>query len=108
MIIIPIQEHYKPDGWLLFLVGQLLCVDFTKYDLPRAMDTLLKELRAEEVCETNMTFISQSIPSATVSKNIFQWTSADVQHWLTKQNLTQMSRLLINCDGRTLLYLHHH
>ena len=45
--IVPVllQKHYRPDGWLLFLIGQLLYVDFIKYEFGRAMEMLLKNLK---------------------------------------------------------------
>ena len=48
--IVPVllQKHYKPDGWLLFLIGQLLYVDFIKYEFDQAMKMLFKELKAED------------------------------------------------------------
>ena len=53
--IVPVllQKHYRPDGWLLFLIGQLLYVDFIKYEFARAMEMLLKELKSEDVAETD-------------------------------------------------------
>ena len=37
--IVPIllQENYKPDGWVLFLIGQLFHINFTKYEFSRAI-----------------------------------------------------------------------
>jgi len=123
--IVPIllQKHYKPDGWLLFLIGQLLYVDFNKYEFPRAMEMLLKELKAEDTHDIdNITpvrpkeevdiappILPVSLPrisqSSILSQNILEWTQAQVQEWLRGHNLVQMSRLLTNCDGRSLVYL---
>ena len=45
--IVPIllQKHYKPDGWLAFLVGSVLYVDFTKYEYSKAFELLINELK---------------------------------------------------------------
>jgi len=43
--------------------------------------------------------------SLTSPHNILEWTPEPVQEWLIKHNLIQMSRLLTNCDGRSLVYL---
>ncbi|CAF1199721.1 unnamed protein product [Rotaria magnacalcarata] len=122
--IVPIllQKQYKPDGWLLFIIGQLLYVDFNKYEFSRAMEMLHKELKVAFVVETNAApvrsqedtvvahstaYISPpeiSIPSI-VSENILEWTQAQVQDWLLGHNLRQMSRLFTDCDGRSLVYL---
>jgi hypothetical protein len=106
--IIPVllQKHYKPEGWLLFLIGQLLYVDFTKYEFKRAIEILFKELKVEDITEIKATSLTRSISVKPLSKSILEWTSTDVQDWLTEQNLTQMSRLLTNCNGRSLMYLH--
>ncbi|CAF4287629.1 unnamed protein product, partial [Rotaria sordida] len=122
--IVPLilQEQYKPDGWLSFLIGHLLYIDFNKYKFPRAMKKLFKELKAEDICETNVVpvrpkkdtavilpTVSVSIPkrsaSPIFSQNILQWTQTQVQDWLLRHNLVQISRLLTNYDGRSLIYL---
>lgn len=115
--IVPIllQEHYKPDGWLLFLIGQLLYVDFTKYEFTRAMELLIQELKASDTQETNIVPIQAKQekvfacpPSSELSKlpeNIMNWTQTDVQNWLTGYNLGQMTRLLADFDGPSLISL---
>ncbi len=122
--IVPIllQKHYRPDGWLLFLIGQLLYVDFNKHEFDRAMKMLLKELKAEDTSEINVSpvypkedtqtitpvtpvTVPKALPSATISQNILEWSEIKVQQWLTEHNLPQMSRLLVGCDGRSLIYL---
>ncbi len=123
--IVPVrsQKHYKPDGWLLFLIGQLLYVDFIKHEFDRAMEMLFKELRAEIRPDINVSPV-QSVEntdvappivsvvsslsgstSLTFSESILEWTSTEVQDWLIGHNLVQMSRLFTDCDGRSLVYL---
>ena len=121
--IVPVllQKHYKPDGWLLFLVGQLLYVDFVKYDFEQAMKMLLKELKVADLLETNASVVQQKqdideiLPTISVSssipihsKNILEWTKTDVHDWLVEHKLIQMACILSNCDGRSLLYLKKH
>ncbi len=123
--IVPVlvQTHYKPDGWLLFLVGQLLYVDFTKYEFSQAVAMLLKELKAsgseeskllpvESEHENNIITSNLPIPLplpgsilSIRSDNIFEWTQTEVQDWLNRHNLVQMSRLLSDYDGASLVYL---
>jgi hypothetical protein len=122
--IVPVlsQKHYKADGWLLFLVGQLLYVDFTKYEFDRALKMLLKELRESDASEINPvpTFYKEQIHIAVpilpassrrpsiipiLPQNIVDWTQADVQNWLVGHKFIQMPRLLVGCDGRSLVYL---
>jgi hypothetical protein len=122
--IVPVLlgKHYKPDGWLLFLVGQLLYVDFTKYELVQAMTMLFKELKVDDIAETNQASVyreegtdvvtpiqlastSKATSSLILSENILEWTAIDVQAWLIDHDLGQMARLLTNCNGRSLVYL---
>jgi hypothetical protein len=123
--IVPIllQEHYKPDGWLLFLVGQLFYVDFTKNEFSQAMNMLFKELNASSIEENRVlpTEIRHDIESITSNlplpfplpgslsevrlKSIVDWTQTEVQEWLIEHNLVQMSRLLSDYDGASLIYL---
>jgi hypothetical protein len=119
-----LQKHYKPDGWLLFLIGQLLYVDFTKHEFSRAMSMLFKEIKVEHSSEIMVTPVHsienvdvppRPIPSSrrspeastkpTFSPNILEWTQTQVQEWLIQHNLIQMSRVLTDCDGRSLVYL---
>ncbi|CAM4984213.1 unnamed protein product [Rotaria socialis] len=122
--IVPIllQKQYKPDGWLLFIIGQLLYVDFNKYEFSRAMQMLHNELKVELMVETraapvrpkedsvvahSTTYISppKVLRSSIVSENILDWTQSQVQNWLLEHNLRQLSRLFTGCDGRSLLHL---
>jgi hypothetical protein len=115
--IVPVllEKHYKPDRWLLFLIGQLLYIDFTKYEFSRAMEMLFKELKGTSIAETNLVAVQlkqdiiDTLPKLYVSpilpKNILDWTQTDVQGWLVGHNLIQMSYLLAECNGRSLLYL---
>ena len=111
--IVPIllQEHYEPDGWLLFLIGQLLYVDFTKYEFSRAIELLIKELKAPVIKETQAVPVQVTtndrnyVDSATSTSlrslpdNIMDWNSNDVQSWLVGLNLKQMARLLFDFNG---------
>ncbi|CAF3388118.1 unnamed protein product [Rotaria sp. Silwood1] len=121
--IVPIllQQHYKPDGWLLFLVSQLIYVNFTKYEFSQAMKMLIKELKApviSEICPVNvdlkeevnitipMTPVSPELLSALIlPENILDWNQTHVHDWLTGHGLLQMSRLFVNFNGRSLMYM---
>ena len=110
--IVPVllQKHYKPDGWLLFLLGRLLYIDFNKYEFDRAMSMLYKELKAETSVTPVDTPIVTSSPkvvrSATPFQTVLEWTQEDVKEWLLKNDLVHMSRLLSHCDGRSVIYLY--
>ncbi|CAF4612636.1 unnamed protein product, partial [Rotaria sp. Silwood1] len=117
--IVPVilQKHYKPDGWLSFLIGSLLYIDFNKYEFPEAMVKLFNELKVEDMSKINVVpvrpkediaaippSLSVSSPKRSVSpiysQNILEWTQTQVHNWLLEHNLVQMSRILTNCDGR--------
>ena len=112
--IVPIllQEHYQPDGWLLFLIGQLLYVDFTKYEFPRAMEKLIEELRSSMTGNSNTPTsgpqdephfpIVPAMELVILPRNMLDWTHSHVQNWLKGLNLRQMARLLVEFDGRSL------
>ncbi|CAF4537520.1 unnamed protein product [Rotaria socialis] len=121
--IVPIllQEHYHPDGWLLFIVSQFIFVDFTRCEFSQAIEILIKELKApdiseirvlsvtsdEEVNEINsfVTMSPEPSPSLVLPKDILNWTQTHVQNWLISNSLLQMSRLFANCDGQSLMYM---
>ena len=116
LVPVLLQEHYQPDGWLLFLIGQLIYVDFTKHDFDHSMDMLMKELRAESTITsirsrrgTKTGSFTTPIPckSSTplnLPKKMQSWTKHNVQQWLISHDLIHMSRLLADSDGRALIY----
>ncbi|CAF4968204.1 unnamed protein product [Rotaria sp. Silwood1] len=111
--IVPVilQKHYKPDGWLLFLMGQLLYVDFTKYVFPQAIKMLFKEFNATNIVDSNVGDVQFKQASASklylppiLPEKIADWTQIHVQEWLTHHNLVRLSHLLVDCNGSSLLY----
>jgi hypothetical protein len=124
--IVPIllDEHYKPDGWLLFLLGQLLYVNFGKYEFSRAMKMLITEIQAVYINKTTTVVVKSNEKSAAelsglpvvssslttepleIPDNILEWTQTHVHDWLITHKLVQMSRMLSNSDGRGLVYFH--
>jgi hypothetical protein len=124
MVPIVLQKHYKPDGWLLFLIGQLLYVDFTKHEFPRAINMLIKEIKAadsgnnmskaavDEIKEdsTVLRIIPSCLPLSPMppqllSENVRDWTRSHVREWLLDNNLSQIADVLSDIDGLSLIYL---
>ena len=117
--IVPVllQEHYKPDGWLVFLIGQLLYVDFTKQNFEHAMVGLLNELKAPILRQesqlgaqprelTKSPRPSFSAPSPPVlPESMLEWTSVHVHDWLIGNGLKQMALLLADYTGASLIPL---
>ncbi|CAF1140287.1 unnamed protein product [Rotaria sp. Silwood1] len=122
MIPILLQKHYKPDGWLAFLIGSILYIDFTKYEYSKAIDMLMKELKMIDTRSKTSTKSIQSklnyenlltvssiltqplSPSIILPENIQDWTEIHVQKWLSENNLPQMTRILSGMDGLSLMY----
>ncbi|CAF4113270.1 unnamed protein product [Rotaria sordida] len=118
MIPILLQKHYKPDGWLAFLIGSLLYIDFTKYEYSKALDMLLKELKMIDIRNKTLTKSIQSklnhkellnissclTQSIILPENIQDWTEIHVQKWLSDNNLPQMTRILSDMNGLNLIH----
>jgi hypothetical protein len=123
MIPILVQKYYKPDGWLSFLISQLLYIDFTKHDFSQAIEMLIKELKLNQLQDHTLILPEKlnnnslqklmypspltELPSQTIAlpKNVRDWSSLHVQQWLTDNNLTQMAHILSDTDGLGLIYL---
>ena len=115
LVPVLLQEHYQPDGWLLFLIGQLLYVDFTKQEFNQAMESLTEELkatkstiRAKKETGTNLAIVPMFPDPLLVPllpKRMQDWTRSDVQSWLLVHNLVQMARILSDFNGASLFSL---
>ena len=105
MVPVLLQKHYKPDGWLSFLIGQLLYVDFTKHEFGKAMGMLLKELKPREDTREPITSLTTTLITRRTC-HVKDWTKEEVQEWFMKHELTQLSQLLAGYDGRSVLYFH--
>ena len=120
--IVPVlvQHHYQPDSWLLFLIGQLVFVDFTTHEFSRALELLLKELPEPinnknlslpvascDVPDGNDTIIERNITKLLLlPSNYREWSSMDVHHWLVQHNLIQLSNLFKDLDGPALFHMY--
>jgi hypothetical protein len=115
--IVPIllQKHYKPDERLSFLIRPLFYIDFTKYEYPIALEMLMKELKMAQktldslnslLVATHLT--RSSSQSMILPANVKDWEETHVQHWLTKNDLPQLARILAGMDGLGLIYFGEH
>ncbi|CAF2670859.1 unnamed protein product [Rotaria sp. Silwood2] len=122
--IVPIllQKHYKPDGWLAFLIGSLLYIDFTKNEYSKALELLMNELKMADTRNEISTKSVQSklhsvellaitscltqppSQSITFPENVQHWTETHVHRWLSENDLPQMARILLDMDGLNLIY----
>jgi len=104
LIPILLQEHYRPNGWLSFLIGQLLYVDFIKHEFSVALQMLTTELKSKQSQDTisNIQSINWN-SSIELPLNIRDWTQSHVQIWLRENNLPQFARILSDIDGPGLI-----
>lgn len=114
MVPILLQKHYKPSGWLSFLISQLLYIDFTKLEFPKAIELLFKELKSTHLPDKALTALvpwktnppkQLSSERTALPKNIRDWTNSHVHTWLTENNLPQMACILSDVDGPGLIYM---
>ena len=104
LVPVMLQKHYKPDGWLLFLIGQLLYVDFTKYEFGRAIEMLMKEIKAPNADEVLP--VSPAPKEVVGASSMTNWTAEEMRAWLVEHSLPKMVCLLEGCDGQSVVYLH--
>ena len=115
--IVPIlvQKHYKPDGWLCFLIGPLMYVDFTKYEYSKALEMLHKQIKRPEKHELILTKTKTSLPtisklvtnsqSTALTESVENWTEEQVQSWLIQNDLPQMAEILHGVNGSSLTHV---
>lgn len=109
--ILPIlvQKYYKADGWLAFVLGTSLYVDFTKYDYPKAFEMLVEEIKLsklnsdKEISKKIRRNSNESDRSPEMPENIDLWTEIHVHQWLKENQLDQMAELLRDVDGPSLI-----
>ncbi|CAF2714812.1 unnamed protein product [Rotaria sp. Silwood2] len=112
IIPILIDNYYKPDGWILFLIRGLFLIDFTKYEFSHGIQILLDKLKTPHITALNTLVVRQPPQNVTNlslstldSTDMCQWTPNDVQQWLVKNNLLQMADLLSGLNGSYLIRL---
>jgi hypothetical protein len=118
MVPILIQKHYKPDGWLAFIIGSLLYIDFTKYAHDDAIKMLTREmnlminkdtasLNASSVnVDESALFTKLPLDTLILPENVQDWTEQHVQQWLVDNRLLQMARIVDGMNGTSLLRFH--
>ena len=84
--------------------------------MDRALEILMQEIKADHTQQINVpSVLSNSVPSTSLiaqlssSTNphmILEWTQEQVHQWLIDHHLLQLSRLLHDYDGRSLIHLY--
>ncbi|CAF1215663.1 unnamed protein product [Rotaria sp. Silwood1] len=112
IIPILIDNSYKPDGWLSYLIRGLSLIDFTKYEFSHGMQILLDKLKIPPISVLSTLVVRQPLQNVTNvslstldSTDMCQWTPNDVQQWLIQNNLSQMKDCLSGLNGSYLIRL---
>lgn len=107
-----IGKYYQPDGWLLFLIGNLSYVDFTKHEHSHAIQLVLNQLKNPLISVIDSLVVRQQPQNITNlsasnirSTDIRQWTKDDVQQWLKSNELLHLAEVLSDSNGSDLIYL---
>lgn len=112
VIPIIIEENYQTDGWLSHFIRGTSPIDFKQHEFPKAMETLLNELKTPSLNVIDALVVRQPPVNVTNlplpksrSSNINQWTSDDVHQWLIQNNLLHMAEILSDYNGSDLIRL---
>ncbi|XP_020626470.1 uncharacterized protein LOC110063812 isoform X2 [Orbicella faveolata] len=111
--IIPLmmENKYRPDGWLGFIVGSKFWIDFSeKHKLDMNADKLVRELGDRgktTVQETIVQAAVENVVDASPQSSIRSWTHSDVKSWLKEVGLEDRldAKAVQRLDGPMLLRL---
>ena len=90
------QRDYKPDGWLLALIGARLFIEFShKHPFEESIVKLIKQIRDRHIEPDDLRNESltprpavyvEAIPGTVP---VQEWTKQDVDSWMMKNKMTQ-------------------
>ena len=117
-----LQKSYKPDGWLGFMLGTKIYIDFTKYEFQDCVERVKKELlmiknqNSEPVINEQKSEMANELigkPESSIIlasnniKSIFNWSEADAEMWFNSKNMNaSIKENFSPCDGRLLEQLY--
>ncbi|CAF4830234.1 unnamed protein product [Rotaria sp. Silwood1] len=130
--IVPIKmkKDYVPDGWLGFILGTRMYIDFGTYDFDKAIQLLDNEIQLQKkkrkdakeaakmqrratISSENMDGVKEEISrnqhaiNVKVNKNsIINWNEDNVREFLLKHNLSAMAFLCQGINGEELFNLY--
>ncbi|CAF1511476.1 unnamed protein product, partial [Adineta steineri] len=119
------KKDYNPDGWLGFILGTRLYIDFGTYEFEKAIELLDNEIQlqkkkrkaakevarverkaiAEENASKNERKVSQAPPEIKLKSslgNVSDWDEVNVRDFLLKENLLSMIPLCNGINGEEL------
>ena len=114
-VIIPLimqQGYHSVSGWLGFIIGDKIFIDFTKYAFDESFNRLLKQIQLNnKTCTSNplpeMKNIKIEIKESTNRGDSAQnWSPDDVSDWFHSHELHLLHDSLKPIDGSTLHQLY--
>jgi len=136
LIPLIVRPKYRADGWLGFMIGTRIYVDYGSFDFPVACEKLMAEISRQRnrphpssivkatkeavVEQKPVPKVDQSLSSLSPldtyktrrpnssfrSKDIYYWTESDVLDFLSMNKLTELMPLCENMDGHALIQLY--
>ncbi|CAF1049409.1 unnamed protein product [Didymodactylos carnosus] len=106
--IIPIimREKYRPDGWLSFIAGSRIYIDYPKLGFQPACDKLIEDIHKQKSSTPLNHQHEPPLPLTSNTSCVQQWSYADVLHFIDGANLSAMKPLLGKVDGQELFELY--
>jgi hypothetical protein len=132
MIPLMVEKEYKPDGWLGFMAGSKIYVDFADKEdeeFDQAYELLIAELKRQEADDNAEEGKEKAAPNSSKSSEpepaseeaetpppktleylsvgpVTVWTEAHVNEFLADHDINQLLPICKSMDGETLLEFH--
>ncbi|CAF2700223.1 unnamed protein product [Rotaria sp. Silwood2] len=134
LIPLIVRPEYRADGWLGFMIGSRIYVDFGRFNFDTACEKLMNEINLQKKRslppkETKVvqeekpvepvkfaappkprklsdTYTKRTISSNFKKRPIYNWTEADVNDFLYDQHLRELMPLCEKMDGQALIQLY--
>ncbi len=113
-----LQNSYRPDGWLGFILGSKIYIDFTKYSFEECSSRLQKELKNIHDDHTALSTMSnksaaikkelenKSIASPSTATMSRSWSQEQVINYFKSKNINDSIIEILPCDGMLLEHLY--
>ncbi|CAF4195753.1 unnamed protein product [Rotaria sp. Silwood2] len=129
-----VRPGYRADGWLGFMIGSRIYIDFGRFNFDTACEKLMNEINLQKKRslppkETKVvqeekpvepvkfaappkprklsdTYTKRTISSNFKKRPIYNWTEADVNDFLYDQHLRELMPLCEKMDGQALIQLY--
>ena len=106
-----LQKSYRPDGWLGFILGSKIYIDYTKYSFEECSSRLQKELKNYDpvnvltTVSNNSSAVKKDIENISAPTKIItsSWTQDQVVDYFKSKKVNDLIiENLMPCDGRLL------